>query len=188
MNYDLKDMAKHYLNVILSNADFLSPNPVRDIDLLYEPFAELIAKLNEKALSEMGYGFKLTETYRSNTLQHYYFSQGLSKIPANGMHHYGIAADTMFMRDGEATYKGDYAKLHTLFESLDGPDLGSLESWDAGHFQFIPILKQNALRDCVKTGIMNFQRDGNLTVDGIAGPKTHARAVEFLNSGTPIEP
>ncbi len=188
MQYDFKDITKHYLNMLLPDGDFLNINPVRNPALLYEPFAELMESLKTKAMAALGYDFMFTETYRSNTLQKYYYNQGLSKIPANGMHHYGIAADTMFIRNNVATYKGDYAKLHTLYESLGGPDLGNLESWDAGHFQFIPISEQNELRGWVADGVEKFQRDYGLTVDGIPGPVTHNKAIEVINSGTAIEP
>lgn len=41
-----------------------------------------------------------TVTYRSNMLQKKYFDQGASKIKKDGMHHYGIAGDTILISAG----------------------------------------------------------------------------------------
>lgn len=180
LTYDFKDMAKHYVSVLLPSDSFLSPNPVRDKDLLYEPFHEMLLRLADNFHTAYGYAVKSLETFRSQALQLFYYNNGASQIKTNGMHHYGVACDFIFIDpNGASTYKGPWNKLHDAFEAMGGPDLGSLESWDAGHLQYIPVSEQTTLREYVKIAVKDFQGLHGLTRDGIAGPKTHAKAVEL---------
>jgi hypothetical protein len=168
-----EDITKHYIEKILPSNEFLLNKPCKNLELLLPAFRELIEKLTEK------FNLFIVETYRSNALQQKYYSIGASKIKINGMHHFGTAIDVCFIDDfGTPTYRGNFAKLHEAAESLGLPDLGKLEIWDAGHFQFIPIENQHDLRDIVKQAVKVFQAANNLVIDGIAGNKTHAKAVE----------
>ncbi|RPI18740.1 MAG: peptidoglycan-binding protein [Ignavibacteriae bacterium] len=177
MKINYIEIAEHYLSKIVTSNYYLQSNPVKEIELLYPGFKALLNKLRFNFPVQFAY----TETYRSNTLQKQYYSQGLSKIKTNGMHHYGIAADLIFIIDGQRTYKGPFDKLHTAYESVGGPDLGSLENWDAGHLQFIPVVEQNRLREEVNAAVLRFQRKQGLKIDGIIGPNTIAAAKKFYS-------
>ena len=99
------------------------------------------------------------------------------------MHNFGIAADTMFLDvNGNRTYRGSYPRVHGIFEVNGGPDLQSFwdHTGDIGHLQLISIAEQNSLRAAVDSALRQFQKDNGLTVDGIPGPKTHAKAIEVF--------
>lgn len=173
------DIADWYLRMVVTDADFFKPVPVRKYTILYPGFVEVLMNtINAAKIENMD--IVLVETYRSNTLQAHYYKIGASKIKRNGMHHFGIACDTMFKdADGRATYRGNYKRLHEIFENCGGD--GEMISWDIGHFQLIKINQQNELRDAVINHVKNFQRQYNLLVDGIVGNQTRTKAIEVFS-------
>lgn len=175
-----ENIAKYYLENIVTGEKFFSSKPVTDALLLYPEFAELMASLvNELKVYKVE--LRLLETYRSNKLQQYYYEIGASKIKNNGMHHFGIAVDTILIDDdGRTTYKGNWKLIHQIFEELGGTDLGNLENWDAAHFQFIPVIEQTQLRAEIDHYIKMFQKANNLVIDGIVGNKTRNKAIELF--------
>jgi peptidoglycan hydrolase-like protein with peptidoglycan-binding domain len=179
MKYNFSDIAEWYIKKLVTSSEYFSPNPVRVYGLLFPDFKDLMNELFLEA-TKININLISLETYRSNVLQLEYYHAGASGIPKNGMHHYGIACDTIFKdKTGHLTYKGPYAKMHEIYESLGGPDLGKLEINDAGHFQLIPISQQNDLRSEVDHVIRAFQDVQGLVIDGIVGPKTQAAAKEY---------
>lgn len=175
MDFKLSDIAQWYIEHLLPADVYFSHNPVKDTSLLFPPFLDLVQRTVDTLDVSKNIVIATLETYRSNTLQHDYFESGASKIPKNGMHHYGIAVDTWFVKTG---YKGDWSAIHEVFESLGGPQLDALASWDPGHLQLVTIAGQNDLRSAVASAIVQFQKDNGLTADGIPGPLTHTKAIE----------
>lgn len=173
-------IAQHYVERLIPSAEYLSSKSVRNIDLLFPDFTKKILAAEElfnKTYSEIN--IYIAETYRSNALQKVYFNNGASDIKTNGMHHYGIAADLCFLIDGKVTYNGDYKLLR---KCLLEAGLFLLGLWDAGHTQYIPATKplQNNLRNETFLAVRKFQSDSGLTVDGVVGQKTIAKAKELF--------
>lgn len=140
----MKNIADFYKNTLSKNPKFNSNIPVNDPDLL---FPEFLAKLNDciqqyrKIYPKQDITF--TETYRSNRLQLKYFKNGASKLKKDGMHHFGIAADCIFIIQNKRSYKGDIVLLRKIFKANGLTILGI---WDALHVQYIPITGQQKLR------------------------------------------
>lgn len=177
-----EDIAKHYLKNIITNNNYFSPIPIRNVDLLFDNF---YVKVEYACNMFMAKYPTVTpypiETYRSQRLQAQYYNAGVSRIFINGMHHYGIACDFMFKVDGYLMYKGDYNFLRKCFKDAE---LYILGTWDMGHVQLIPATdkKQNTLRKAVTFEIRQFQYVSGLKVDGIVGPKTIAKAKEVFQT------
>lgn len=134
-------------SVIAKSAKFKSITPVDDVALLLPDFlaqVKLCIKEYQKTYPHQDITF--TETYRSNTLQLKYYMNGASKVKKNGMHHYGIAVDCIFLIDGKRSYKGDIALIRKIFKDHGLTILGL---WDALHVQYIPVADQAKLRKLV---------------------------------------
>lgn len=141
----MKKIVDFYLKTIVPSPQFNSPEPVDDMDLLYPGFLEVFRKCvaqYKKVYPDQDITF--SETYRSNILQEQYYNSGASKIKKDGMHHYGIAGDSIFIIKGKRTYKGDISLLRKIYEENGLTILGM---WDALHVQFIPVADQQKLRD-----------------------------------------
>ncbi len=141
----MKEIAKFFQNVLFKSKKFKSSTPVSDQDLLYPPFlAKLQACIKQYKQTHPNQDITFTETYRSNTLQMIHFNNGASKIKKNGMHHYGIAADSIFIINGKKSYKGDVMLIRKIYKDNGLTILGM---WDSLHVQFIPVSEQQALRN-----------------------------------------
>jgi len=143
----MKKIVTFYLNTILKSSKYNSPNPVNNMDLLFPDFAAVFKKCvvqYQKTYPKQHIAF--TETYRSNSLQEKYFNEGASKIKKNGMHHYGIAGDSIFIIDGKRSYKGDINLLRKIYKENGLTILGM---WDPLHVQYIPVAQQSELRKLV---------------------------------------
>lgn len=176
----MKKIADFYLKTLLIHAKFGSSQPNADQQLLLPTF---LAKLNTciqqyKALYP-GQDVTFTETYRSNVLQQIHYSNGASKIKKNGMHHYGIAADSIFIINGKRTYKGDVMALRKIYANNGLTILGM---WDALHVQFIPVGEQQLMRNTVAATLSKFQKDNGLTITGEANAATIAKAKAVFGS------
>ena len=134
-------------SVIAKSSKFKSITPVDDVTLLLPDFlaqVKLCIKEYQKTYPLQDITF--TETYRSNTLQLKYYMNGASKVKKNGMHHYGIAVDCIFLIDGKRSYKGDITLIRKIFKDHGLTILGL---WDALHVQYIPVADQAKLRKLV---------------------------------------
>lgn len=174
-------IAEHYLRRLITGANFFSTKPIKDTALLFPPFLQLLQKSIDKFnVKYPAVKVVYVETYRSNALQLQHYNNGASGIKKNGMHHYGIAADLAFNINGKFTYNGDYKYLR---ECHTAAGLHLLGAWDIGHVQYIPANAndQAALRLTVNNAVKAFQRKHGLTADGIAGPKTIAKAKEVYS-------
>ena len=103
-----KAIADFFLQKLIVLPNFNSINPNSDQSLLFPDFKEQLQKcIDLYNASHAGQDITFTETYRSNALRLKHFNDGASHIKANGMHHYGIAADSIFISENKKTYKGD---------------------------------------------------------------------------------
>ena len=176
----MEPIADFFLKHLIVSPGFNSPNPVDDQNLLFPGFLSLWQTCVEQYKeTHPNHDLTFTETYRSNVLQEKYFNQGASKIRVNGMHHYGIAGDAIFIIDGEQTYKGDINLLREIYVQNDLTILGT---WDLFHVQFISVGRQQALRDQVTATIKTFQAANGLDDDGKVGPLTIAKAKEVFGN------
>ena len=144
----MKAIAEHYYKVIRTSDKFNTKSPCNDIDLLYPEFKEKIDTLISAYLEEHQTEPYILETYRSNTMQLIYFNRGASKIRTNGMHHYGIAVDIVG-KDKHGNIDWDVLDYEWL-RHYAVKELGlTVLSWELAHFQFIPVSKQQELRNVV---------------------------------------
>jgi hypothetical protein len=163
-----------HLHTLLPDPRYNSTTPVDDQKLLLPDFLEklnnCIAQYKQKHPDQ---DISFSETYRSNTLQMIYFKRGTSKVQKNGMHHYGIAADSIFIIDGKQTYKGDINLLRQIYKTNGLTVLGM---WDPLHVQFITVSDQPALRNDVSNAIKQFQSQNGLPPTGEADDATLTKA------------
>jgi hypothetical protein len=170
----MNNIDNFFLQTLMTSPRFPSPDPVDDQHLLYPPFVEKLKdsiRLYRQTYPDQDIDF--TETYRSNTLQEVYFNSGASKIRRDGMHHYGIAVDCIFVIGGKRTYKGDITLLRSIHKNNGLTILGM---WDALHVQFITVGEQAGLRKDVVSAIQSFQNEHALPVTGEPDDATIARA------------
>lgn len=180
MNYE--NIAKNYIDNICMSDVYNSDKPNRQTDLLLFEFNEKIKIISEKYVEKYpNTPVYIVETYRSNVLQEKYFNRKASKIKKNGMHHYGIAVDLAFLIDNKVDYNGDYELLRKL--AVD-EGLYILDQWDKGHVQYIPVDEQDEMRKTVDAYVRLFQRDNDLTADGIIGSKTINKIKELYKLKT----
>jgi hypothetical protein len=100
----MKKIAEFYLRILLINSKLNSSQPNSNQELLFPDF---LSKLND-CINQYNNLYRnqevtFAETYRSNVLQEIYYNNRASKIKKNGMHHYGIAADSIFIIGGRRT-------------------------------------------------------------------------------------
>jgi Putative peptidoglycan binding domain len=174
MPTNFKAIADFYLQKLIEKPKFTSIDPNTDQSLLVPAFmAKVTSCIAEYKASHPGQDITFTETYRSNALQLKHFNNHASKIKANGMHHYGIAGDSIFVIGGKKTYKGDVVGLRKIYQDNG---LFILGMWDALHVQFIPVSEQATLRTTVKNTLIAFQKANGLSQSGEADAATIAMA------------
>jgi hypothetical protein len=174
----MKKIADFFLAKLVTNSKFNSASPNNDKALLLPDFYSAIQKcisIFQQAYPEVNIDF--TETYRSNELQLIHFKNGASKIKKNGMHHYGIAADCIFIVKGKRTYKGDITLLRKIYKENG---LFVLGNWDPLHVQFIDVPTQQTLRDNVSGSIKIFQTRYNIPATGEADAATIKKAKQVF--------
>ncbi len=143
----MEKIVTFFHNIIAKSSKFNSLTPVDDVALLVPDFlAQVKLCIKEYQKTYPNQDITFTETYRSNALQQKYYTDGASKIMRNGMHHYGIAADCIFVIDGKRSYKGDILLIRKIFNAHG---LTTLGMWDSLHVQFIPVSEQKKLRKLV---------------------------------------
>lgn len=170
----MKNIAEFYIKKLIPSDKYLNVLPCKDRSLLLPEFNDAVSRSIAKFQSRYpDVEVVFVETFRSNALQLKHFKNRASKIKSNGMHHYGIAVDLAFKIEGEFSYQGDYKYLRECHE-MEGLKLLGL--WDAGHVQYVPVVKQADLRNTVLMSIKEFQKQNGLTPDGIVGAKTIAKA------------
>lgn len=174
MPANLKKIADFFLQNLVTQSKFNSMDFNSDQSLLFPDFLTKAKSCIAKYKNDHpGQDITFTETYRSNPLQLKHYNNGASKIKANGMHHYGIAADSIFVVGGKKTYKGDVVGLRKIYKENG---LFILGMWDALHVQFIAVEEQAALRNAVKERLVAFQKANDLAQTGEVDAATIAAA------------
>lgn len=170
----MENIADFFLKKLITDERWNSKNPVGDQALLVPEFLDrLNTCVGIYKQTYPGQSVTFTETYRSNALQLKYYNQGASKIKENGMHHYGIAADSIFIINGKRSYKGDVVLLRKIY--VDN-GLTILGMWDALHVQLIPVGKQQLLRKTVVNRLKAFQKEQGLQQTGLVDSATIEKA------------
>ncbi|MGB8193022.1 MAG: hypothetical protein WCF67_13925 [Chitinophagaceae bacterium] len=170
----MKKIAEFYLRTLVPGAKFNSKKPVDDQALLFPDFLSKVkACIQQYKLKHPAHDITFTETYRSNALQEIHFNNGASKIKKNGMHHYGISVDCIFIIGGKRTYKGDVTLIRKIYKDNGLTILGA---WDPLHVQFIPVADQPELRKAVSARITQFQKENGLAQTGEENAATIAKA------------
>jgi Putative peptidoglycan binding domain len=174
MSAKLNEIAEFFLKKLLPHPKFDSAALNPDQSLLIPKFqGALKACIKDYRKKYPKQDINFTETYRSNALQLMHFNNGASKIKADGMHHYGIAGDSIFIIGGKRTYKGDVVGIRKIYKNNG---LHILGMWDALHVQYIPVSEQAQLRVTVKNKLKEFQKANNLAQTGKADAATIAAA------------
>ncbi|WP_143019797.1 M15 family metallopeptidase domain-containing protein [Niabella drilacis] len=152
----MKKIVDFYISTILKSAEFNSPDPVANMDLLLPDFKTVFATCVQQYKNRYpDQDVTFTETYRSNVLQEKYYNDGASKVKKDGMHHFGIAGDSIFIIGGKKTYKGDVNLLRKIYNDNGLTILGM---WDPLHVQYIPVAEQQRLRDMVSEAVAGKQQ------------------------------
>jgi hypothetical protein len=174
----MQPIADFFLSKLITNSKFNSVTPNNDQSLLFPAFLDrvnsCVAQFRQ-TYPAVNLGF--VETYRSNALQLIHYNNGASQLKKNGMHHYGIAVDCIFIINGKRTYKGDITLLRKIFKENG---LFILGLWDAFHVQFIDVPAQQSLRNTVKSTLIIFQTQHNITPTGEPDETTIAKAIEIF--------
>lgn len=144
-------MTSFYDDVIKKSKLFDSPKRVASLDLLEPTFrAKVQAILSDAASHDLK--LVVFETYRSQARQQQLYSEGASKLKVVGVHHYGLAADIVFLRGGEPSWKGDFnflgqlARAHNLIWGGNWGYPQKPHSFvDADHMQWCTVGRQAAL-------------------------------------------
>jgi hypothetical protein len=174
----MKKVVDFFLTKLMTNSKFYFVQSNNDKTLLLPDFYSAIQKcisIFQKSYPKVEIDF--TETYRSNELQLIHFENGASKIKENGMHHYGIAADCIFIVKGKRTYKGDITLLRKIYKENG---LFILGDWDPLHVQFIDVQSQQSLRDTVSGTIKIFQTKYHINATGVPDALTIKKAKEVF--------
>ena len=171
----MKKIVDFFVKNIVNSPKFNSPNPVSDMDLLLPEFKNKFAQcVTQYKTKYPDQDVVFVETYRSNTLQEQYYNSGASKIKKDGMHHFGIAGDSIFVINGKRTYKGDVNLLRKIYKQNGLTILGM---WDPLHVQFIAVEEQQELRKMVNAA--------TITMHAVATPEiaTVDKTEAFMDGG-----
>lgn len=144
-------MPSFYETVVQKSKLFASPKRVASLDLLEPTFRASVQGILADAAAH-GVALFVFETYRSTTRQAQLFAEGATKLSKVGVHHYGLAADIVFLRGGEPSWKGDFSFLGQLARAhrlIWGGDWGYPQRpngfVDADHVQGCSVGRQAAL-------------------------------------------
>jgi hypothetical protein len=180
MSAKLNKIATHFLEVLVPYPKYNSADLNPDQSLLVPEFRTALKScIQEYKKAHPGQDITFTETYRSNTLQLKHFNNGASKIKADGMHHFGLAGDSIFIIGGKRTYKGDVIGLRKIYKNSG---LFILGMWDPLHVQFIPVAEQAELRVTIKARLIAFQKANGLAQTGKTDAATIAAAKKKFTS------
>jgi len=174
----MEDITQFFLEKLITDGRYGTAKPVDDQTLLLPRFLnKLETCISIYKLEYPNQSITFTETYRSNLLQYKYFEQGASKTKEDGMHHYGIAADCIFIINEKRSYEGDTVLLRKIYVENGLTILGM---WDPLHVQLIPVGQQMQLRNAVISKIKAFQSEQGIPITGLPDEITIAKARSLL--------
>jgi hypothetical protein len=144
-------MSNFYLDLIKPSRHFETTECYSGLDLLFPPFRKSVEAILVDA-EAAGHKMMVFETYRSQARQEQLFADGKSELKTVGVHHYGLAADIVFVVNGQPNWDGDFALLrdladkHGLISGVDWGSPGVHHSFvDSDHVQLVHIDQQPAL-------------------------------------------
>lgn len=144
-------LSSFYSTVITASPLFNSEVRVATLDLLEPTFRRKVQGVLADAAVQ-GVPLMVFETYRSQARQAQLFREGKSKLATVGTHHYGLAADIVFVRGGEPSWDGDFGFLGHLIRAqglIWGGDWGHPQRPnsfpDEDHAQWCTVGRQAAL-------------------------------------------
>ena len=159
-----------YFTYIVCYDNYFSIDLQRKTNLLYPPFKRKINTMLDRYLElDNSQIPKIFETYRSLKRQKELYNENKTKIMSAGFHHFGLAADIVFLKDNQITWEGNYNMLNNIAFPIGLFKTGFNEQC---HYQYYSdnILQQ--LRVYAKTKVIRFQQMFKLKDDGIIGPVT----------------
>lgn len=106
-------MGNFFTDVIQRDPRYRSTTAIKDIDLLEPEFRGRLAVMFAEARTQ-GNELVVTETFRSSERQQQLFAEGKTRLRKVGVHHYGLAVDTIKRVGGRLTYEGDWTFLAPL--------------------------------------------------------------------------
>ena len=144
-----------YDEVIQKSPEYNSTGVCTDMDLL-EPGTRSAVEALIKAAAAQGIELRVTETFRSQARQSQLYEQKKTQLKSVGCHNYGVAADFVVIKDGQAVWDDqayfflkDLAPAHGLIwgGNWGGPgaesDPKTFHDWD--HVESIPVSQQPEL-------------------------------------------
>lgn len=140
-----------FWNVIVQSEAYNSSLKQNAVELLHPVIRrKVLAVISD--LKSGGIQATIFETYRSQVRQERLFQQGVTKLQSVGVHHYGLAADIVFIVDGNLNWDVDYSPL---FEAARNHNLITGHDWghpeldhtfrDDDHVQWCSIADQQKL-------------------------------------------
>jgi hypothetical protein len=169
-------MPNFYLSVIQKDARFKSSTVCKDVALL-EPVTRAAALALIADARAQGHDVRIAETCRSPVRQRMLFAEGHTQLKNVGVHAYGLAFDVQYFVGG--AYVGDgqkyafllpLAKKHGLVSGLDWGLPHAPHSFrDAGHFQRVPVFRQQALFSGQFYPDANYEPYADMAANHIAG-------------------
>lgn len=144
-------MGTFFTDIIQKSSLYGSPNRVVSLDLLAPTFRSKVQSIIADAAAH-GHTLTVFETYRSQARQHELFLAGASKLATVGVHHYGLAADIVYLAAGEPSWKGDFdflGQLARAHQLIWGGNWGYPQRphsfVDSDHVQWCTVGQQAAL-------------------------------------------
>ena len=144
-------MSTFFTDVIQPSPLYNSTQRVASLDLLEPTFRQKVEGIIADAAAH-GRHLMVFETYRSQARQHQLFLQGVTKLATVGVHHYGLAADIVYLAAGEPSWKGDFdflGQLARAHQLIWGGNWGYPQRphsfVDSDHVQWCTVGRQAAL-------------------------------------------
>jgi hypothetical protein len=145
-------MPTFYNDVIEKSPYFTTLALYRELDLVEPITRTAIEAIVSDAAKEHQIKLMVFETFRSVARQEYLFQNGKTQLSQVGVHHYGLAADLVVVKNGQPTWDVDYsflkplAQRHGLVSGIDWHHpLMKNRFVDADHVQRINVEDQGKL-------------------------------------------
>lgn len=135
-------MSNFFTDKIQRDPRYRASGVVKDVDLLEPGFRARVDALFAESKAA-GTELQITETFRSSERQRALFVGGKTRLRKVGVHHYGLAVDTVKRVKGRLTYDGDWTFMAPLL-ARHGLHPSGL-SGDFNHIQGVTQAQQAGL-------------------------------------------